>query len=347
APGQTTEPVKPVVKPLVYARSHTLASLGETSIFVQKTFNYTISKAPVDIFTFNLPDDVEIVAVNADRPQTQKMTREGGQKKLRIEFQPGREDVCQIEIAYEAPVDLNLPVISLPEITPVGVERELGAIAVEALSSVEVQPGNNEKEPLNKGVYSLDPLEIPQPLKDKATRPLLLAWRQNVSPAGIRLRIKRYLDVPQQTVVADSMDVKTTFTTNRSSSTLVTMNIRNNNKQYLQLQLASGSEVVSTFRGGVPVKPVNSKIPGVVQIPLEMSQIVGEPVDMNLQITIKEPVDEVKWRGSLAFTPPLVDIPVSRFSWYLYAPEDYHLYDFSGTVKDPQTRKDPYFFRGF
>ncbi|GAB1354336.1 hypothetical protein MASR1M12_30740 [Erysipelotrichia bacterium] len=347
APVQITEPAKPVIKPLVYARSHTLASLGETSIFVQKTFNYTISKAPVDIFTFNLPDDVEIVAVNADRPQTQKMTREGGQKKLRIEFQPGREDVCQIEIAYEAPVDLNLPVISLPEITPVGVERELGAIAVEALSSVEVQPGNNEKEPLNKGVYPLDPLEIPQPLKDKATRPLLLAWRQNISPAGIRLRIKRYLDVPQQTVVADSMDVKTTFTTNRSSSTLVTMNIRNNNKQYLQLQLASGSEVVSTFRGGVPVKPVNSKIPGVVQIPLEMSQIVGEPVDMNLQITIKEPVDEVKWRGSLAFTPPLVDIPVSRFSWYLYAPEDYHLYDFSGTVKDPQTRKDPYFFRGF
>jgi len=347
APDQETEQVKPVIKPLVYARSHTLASLGETSIFVQKTFNYTISKAPVDTFTFNLPDDVEIVAVNADRPQTQKMTREGGQKKLRIEFQPGREDVCQIEIAYEAPVDLNLPVISLPEITPVGVERELGAIAVEALSSVEVQPGNSEKEPLNKGVYPLDPLEIPQPLKDKATRPLLLAWRQNISPAGIRLRIKRYLDVPQQTVVADSMDVKTTFTTNRSSSTLVTMNIRNNNKQYLQLQLASGSEVVSTFRGGVPVKPVNSKVPGVVQIPLEMSQIVGEPVDMNLQITIKEPVGEVKWRGSLAFTPPLVDIPVSRFSWYLYAPEDYHLYDFSGTVKDPQTRKDPYFFRGF
>lgn len=341
------EAPRPVIKPLVYARSHTLVSLGETSVYVHKTFDYMISKAPVANFSFNVPDDVEIVAVNADRPQTQKMMREGNQKRLRVEFSPGREDVCQIEISYEAPIDLTSTLISLPEVSPVGVERELGAIAVEALTSVEVQPGNAESNPLKKGVYPLDPLEIPQPLKDRATRPLLLAWRQNVSPANIRLAIKRYLDVPQQTVVADSMDVKTTFTTNRSSNTLVSMNIRNNNKQYLQLQLASGSEVLSTFRSGVPVKPVNSKIPGIVQIPLEMSQTVGEPVEMSLQILIKEPVDEIRWKGDLAFATPLVDIPVSRFSWYLYAPEDYHLYNFSGTVKDPQIRKDPFFFRGF
>ncbi|HNX76609.1 MAG TPA: prepilin-type N-terminal cleavage/methylation domain-containing protein [Candidatus Rifleibacterium sp.] len=341
------EPVRPVVQPLVYARSQTLVSLGETSVYVHKTFDYTISKAPVSSFSFNVPEDVEIVAVNADRPQSQKLLREGNHKRLRVDFSPGREDVCQIEIDYEAPIDLTSKLISLPEVSPAGVERELGTIAVEALTSVEVKPGNLDDNPLIKGVYPLDQLEIPQPLKDRATRPLLLAWRQNVSPANIMLALERYLDVPQQTVVADSMDVKTTFTTNKSSNTLVSMNIRNNNKQYLQLQLASGSEVLSTFRGGVPVRTGNGKIPGVVQIPLEMSQTVGEPVEMNLQIIIKEPVDSIKWQGSLAFTPPLVDIPVSHFSWYLYAPEDYYLYGFSGTVKDPQTRKDPFFFRGF
>ncbi|MDD3146730.1 MAG: prepilin-type N-terminal cleavage/methylation domain-containing protein [Candidatus Riflebacteria bacterium] len=346
-PAAAVEAPRPVIKPLVYARSHTLVSLGETSVYVHKTFDYMISKAPVANFSFNVPDDVEIVAVNADRPQTQKMLREGNQKRLRVEFSPGREDVCQIEISYEAPIDLTSTLINLPEVSPIGVERELGAIAVEALTSVEVQPGNIDSNPLKKGVYPLDPLEIPLPLKDRATRPLLLAWRQNVSPANISLAIKRYLDVPQQTVVADSMDVKTTFTTNKSSNTLVSMNIRNNNKQYLQLQLASGSEVISTFRSGVPVKPVNSKVHGIVQIPLEMSQTVGEPVEMNLQILIKEPVDEIRWKGDLAFATPMVDIPVSRFSWYLYAPEDYYLYNFSGTVKDPQIRKDPFFFRGF
>lgn len=338
---------RPLIQPLVYARSQTLVSLGETSIYVHKTFDYTISKAPVSSFSFNVPEGIEIVAVNADRPQNQKMLREGNHKRLRIEFSPGREDVCQIEIDYEAPIDLNSTMISLPELSPVGVERELGVIAIEALTSVEVQPGNLDKNPLAKGIYPIDHLEIPQPLKDRATRPLLLAWRHNISPTNIEVAIKRYLDVPQQTVVADSMDVKTTFTTNKSSNTLVSMNIRNNNKQYLQLQLASGAEVLSTFRSGVSIKPVNSKLPGMVQIPLEMSQKIGEPVEINLQILIKEPVDDIAWYGSMAFAPPLVDIPVSHFSWYLYAPEDYHLYNFTGTVKDPQTRKDPFFFRGF
>ncbi len=341
------EEVKPVILPLVYSRSQTLVSLGETAIQGHKTIYYTISKAPVSSFSFAIPSNVEIVEVNSDRPQTHRLIREGKEKRLRVDFLAGREDSCRIEIAYEAPVDLSQKLLKIPEIFPVNVERELGTLAIEALTSVEVQPGNNEDSPLNKGVYSLDPLEVPQPLKKRAVRPLLLAYRQNTSPANILISVKRYQDVPQQTVVADSMEVKTTFTTNKTSNTLLNMKIRNNNKQYLQLQLSSGTEVISAFRSGKPVKLVAGKNDGKVQIPLEMSQSVGSPVEMNLQVLLKQPVEEMKWHGKLDFVPPMVDIPVSRFSWYLYAPEQYKLFDFSGTVKDNYTRKDPFFFRGF
>jgi competence protein ComGC len=339
--------IKPVVMPLVYARSSTLVSLGETSIQANKTIDFTISKAPVSSFTFNVPEDVEIVYLNADRPHTYRMIREGSQKRLRVEFVAGREDVCQIEISYEAPVNTASAVIGIPEVMPLNVERELGAVAIEALNSVEVQPGNDDKRPLSKGVYTLDPLEAPQPLKDRATRPILLAYRQNSSPSNILLNVKRYMDVPQQTVVADSMEVKTTFTTNKTSNSFISMNIRNNNKQYLQLQLASGSEIISAFRSGAPVKLVAGKNDGKVQIPLEMSQTVGEPVEMSLQILLKQPVNDIYWKGNLGFEPPLVDIPVSRFSWYIYSPEDYHLFNFFGTVKERIPRTDPFFFRGF
>lgn len=338
---------KIAIAPLVYARSNTLVSLGETAIQANKVIDFTISKAPVSSFTFNVPADVEIIYVNADRPHSYRLIREGNQKRLRVEFVAGREDTCQIDISYEAPVDLSSTMIGIPEVVPVNVERELGTVAVEALISVEVQPGNDDSRQLSKGVYPLDPLEAPQLLKDRATRPILLAYRQNTHPSNILLAVKRYLDVPQQTVVADSMEVKTTFTTNKTSNSLISLNIRNNNKQYLQLQLASGSEVVSAFRSGIPVKLVAGKNDGKVQIPLEMSQTVGEPLEMNLQILLKQPIDEIKWKGNLSFEPPLVDIPVSRFSWYLYSPEDYYLFNFSGTVKEGNPGKDPFIFRGF
>lgn len=342
-----SEEIKPVVAPLLYARSNTLISLDETAVYGFKTIDYSISKAPVSSFSFLLPDNVEITSVNADRPHSYRQIREGNSRKLRVEFMAGREDTCQIEILYEAPLDSSQSLTGIPEIIPLGIERELGAIAVEALTSVEVQPGNDEKNPLLSGIYSLDPLEAPQPLKDRATRPILLAFRQNIRSSNILLKIKRYQDVSQQTVVADRMEVKTNFTTNKSASIMVNMRIRNNNKQYLQLQLASGTEVVSALRNNKSVKLVASRNDGKVQIPLEMSQTVGKPVDMSLQIMLKQPVEEIKWKGSLEFMPPLVDIPVSRLDWQIFAPEQYHLYNFTGTVKDNQTRKDPFFFRGF
>lgn len=346
APVVVEEP-KPVILPLVYARSNTLISLGETSIYGFKTIDYSISKAPVSSFSFALPANVEITSVNADRPHSYRLLREGENRRLRVEFMAGREDTCQIEIVFEAPVDLSAALTAIPEITPIGVERELGAIAIEALTSVEVQPGNDEEHPLGNGIYPLDPLEAPQPLKDRATRPILMAYRQNARPADILLKVKRYQDVNQQTVVADRMEVKSTFTTNQTCNTIISMRIRNNNKQYLQLQLASGTEVMSAFRSGKPVKLVASKNDGKVQIPLEMSQTIGRPVEMELKVSLKHPVDEIKWRGNLEFMPPLVDIPVSRFDWQIFAPEQYHLYNFQGTVKDNFSRKDPFFFRGF
>ncbi|GEM_PF-975506 len=341
------ERIAVTVKPVVYARSNTLVTLGDTAIHSYKIFDFKISKAPVTHFYFSVPSGVEIVSVNADRQITQRMLLEGGQKRLQIEFQAGREDNCQIEIAYESAVNLTSSTIGIPEVSPLHVERELGTIAIEALTSIEVQPGNDDKNPLFKGVFPIDPLETPASIKARATMPLLLAYRHNTSPTGIMLAVKRYLDVPQQSVVADSLEVKTTFTTNKTSNSLISLNIRNNNKQYLQLQLASGTEITSAFRGGQAVKLVAGKSDGKVQVPLEMSQIVGETVEQNLQILLKNPVSEINWRGELEFTPPLVDIPISRFSWYIYAPENYHLYNFAGTVKESRPRKDPFFFRGF
>ncbi|HQG29851.1 MAG TPA: prepilin-type N-terminal cleavage/methylation domain-containing protein, partial [Candidatus Ozemobacteraceae bacterium] len=45
--------------------------------------------------------------------------------------------------------------------------------------------------------------------------------------------------------------------------------------------------------------------------------------------------------------PPLVDIPVSHFSWTLHAPVQYALYDFKGTVQPPVSLREPFLFRGF
>jgi len=142
------------------------------------------------------------------------------------------------------------------------------------------------------------------------------------------------------------MDVKTTFTTNKSSQTLLTLRIRNNNKQYMTLQLASGAKVLSTFRNSEAIEIVEGRSNGRVQIPLVMSRSIGHPEQVDLRLLIQDSVPAMSAMGRMSFEPPLVDIPVSHFAWTLHAPIQYALYDFSGTVQQTAPQGEPYLFRG-
>lgn len=350
-PAQASEPVavapkKPVrqpVRPLVYARTETLVTLGDTALQGRIDVEYSITKAPVSSFALVLPDTVNVLGVTADRPQNYQITRDGSRKRLTIDFMTGREDSCTLSVAFESRLDDRTGEIEIPEVHPIGVEREMGSLAVQALTSVEVQPGTVT----GSQVYPLAPQQLPETLRQKTSRPILLAYRLSARPAGLSMNVKRYADTPQQTVVADTMDVKTTFTTNRSSQTLLTLRIRNNNKQYMTLQLASGSKVLSTFRNSEAIEIVEGRSNGRVQVPLVMSRKLGHPEQIDLRLLIQDSVPSLTAMGRIGFEPPLVDIPVSHFSWTLHAPVQYALYNFSGTVQPTLSEREPYLFRGF
>jgi len=345
-------PVKPKSvklppRPIVYARSETLITLGEAVLQGRMDIEYSITKAPVSSFTIMLPDYVDVVGVQADKLQTYQQTREDKQKRLVVDFMTGREDTCSISLMFETKMDNTIGTFQIPDVRPIGVERELGAIAIQALTSVEVQPGRSSDNPALSKVYRVDPTELPETLRKKTTRPILLSYRLVNRPINLELVVKRYEDLPQQTVVADTMDVKTTFTTHESSNTLISLKVRNNNRQYITFQLASGSEIQWAFRNNQPVKLVSARSESRVQIPLLTSPTAGVPQEMDLRVLVKQPVASMPWMGAFNFETPLVDIPVSHLAWTLYAPTQYVLYNFKGSVQSMYIPKDPFFFRGF
>lgn len=337
------KPAKQPARPLIYARTETLITLGETALQGRIDIEYSITKAPASSFTLILPETVNVLGVTADRPQNYQILRDGGQKRLVIDFMTGREDSCTLSVAFESRIDETTGEIEIPEVYPAGVEREMGSLAVQALTSVEVQPAGVT----GSQVYPLAPQQLPETLRLKTSRPILLAYRLAARPAGLTMSVKRFADTPQQTVVADTMDVKTTFTTNKSSQTLLTLRIRNNNKQYMILQLASGAKVLSTFRNSEAIEIVEGRSTSKVQVPLVMSRTLGRPEQIDLRLLIQDSVPAMSTMGRLSFEPPLVDIPVSHFSWTLHAPVQYALYDFKGTVQSTISMREPFLFRGF
>ncbi|RCK78184.1 MAG: hypothetical protein OZSIB_1700 [Candidatus Ozemobacter sibiricus] len=347
APAPVVKPVKAPPRPLVYARTETLITLGEAALQGRLDIEYSITKAPVASFAIQLPSYVEVLEVTSDRPQTYQVVREGERKRLIVDFLAAREDFCPLTVTFEAKMDETLGTYHLPDVHPIGVERELGTLALQALTSVEVQPTVAMDKNPPPHLVRIDAVELPETLKRRAFRPILLAYRLSGRPAAPEIQVKRYEDLPLQTVVADQMDVKTSFTTNGSSQTQVTLRIRNNNKQYLTLQLASGTEVMSALRDDQPIKLVAGRGDGRVQVPLKMSRNLGRPEEMELKVLVKNAVASMSWMGEHRFEAPLVDVPVSHFSWSLFAPSQYTLFHFTGTVNPPEPPRDPFLFRGF
>lgn len=348
-PQDKPEPKKAPVKvtPLVYANSHTLISVGQTAIYGQKEIVYSISRAPIYRLLFEIPENLEITKIQGLGQLSHRKIKENQKQYLQVSLQAARLDNYSIKIFYEMSIDSDAKTVSLPELSPVDIERELGSIAIESISTAELQGNNSGANPLAKGVFAVDPMELPNKLRNLAIRPIILAFNHSTSPTNIELGVKRYQVVDLKSVAADKMDVQTTFTTNSTSNTLITLNLQNNNKQYLLMQLASGSEVVSTLRNGKPIKTVSSKIPGMVQIPLEISQTAHEPANMELQIALKDVIEPMKWKGELGFKVPQLDVPVSKFNWTLYAPENYQIFDFKGNVDELVDDAPPFFIKGF
>jgi len=339
--------VKAPPRPLVYARSETLITLGETALQGRLDIEYSITKASVSSFVILLPNTVEILGVQSDRPQSYQLVRDGDSKRLVVDFLSGREDFCPLTITFEAKMDETLGIYKLPDVHPIGVERELGTLALQALTSVEVQPSTAMEKSPPPNLFRVDATELPDSLKNRATRPILLAYRLSARPSDLEIMVKRYEDLPLQTVVADAMDLKTAFTTNGTSQSQVTLRIRNNNKQYLTMQLSSGTEVLSALRDGKPIKLVAGRGDGRVQVPLVMSQVSGRPEEMELKVLFKNEIASMPLLGEMGFESPLVDIPVSHFTWTFYAPLQYVLFNFLGTVTSGEFFRDPFFFRGF
>jgi competence protein ComGC len=334
-------------KPRTHTRSETLITIGEGALQGKVRMDFSVAKAPLKTLEIFCEEDLDILSVSSDRPKTHVLRKNETGKILHIEFAVPREDAFGLEILYELKLDESKTRFRLPEIRALDVVQDTGVLALQSLISLEVQPVDDPNPAAELNAFRIDAGELPEGLKKQFVRPILLAYRYISRPFQVELEMKRFGDITQQTVVADLMDVRTTFTTTESSKTQLRMKIRNNNRQFIALQLASQAEVLSAFLDDKPVTPVKDKIPGKILVPIKTSKSLGQTQGMDLRLTYKENVATMSVRGSLEFAGPLVDVPVSRLAWTLFAPANYMLYDFRGTIRQALTPKDPFVFRGF
>jgi hypothetical protein len=110
--------------------------------------------------------------------------------------------------------------------------------------------------------------------------------------------------------------------------TELSLSIRNNGRQHLEIELPEKTKVWSAFVAGEPVRPNVRE--GKLLLPLERDTASDAPVTVELTFIGQDKFP--RRSGTVSLVSPKFDLPLKNARWDLYLPPDYDYSKFEGSM---------------
>jgi hypothetical protein len=230
-------------------------------------------------------------------------------------------------VTWEQPraAKTNAPV-ELPAVEAVGVERETGSVAILAKPPLQVSEKAASTE-----LMRIDARELPEWAAAYASgakgEQVVLAWRYLRPGWKLAVTPQRFAEAAVLQALVDSARLTTVVADDGQMMTEVSLSVRNNGRQFLEVELPPGAKVWSAFVNGQPVRP--TKQGGKLLLPMEQA---GGDAPLPIEFTYVAADKFPKRQGSVAFASPKFDVPLKNARWELLLPPDYEYTDFAGTM---------------
>lgn len=290
----------------------------ETLVSGRAQLKYDIANAPVKEFRIRVPAEarnVEIAGVGIRRRDQQT-------NEWRIELQNKFRGDFILTVTWEQPKDAKTNVVNLTGVEALGVERESGAVVLVAKPPLQVME-KSTGELLSK----IDVGELPA-WSGRAPEAAVLAYRYVRPGWKLAVEARRYAEAEVLSALVDSARLTTVVADDGQMMTELSLSLRNNGRQHLEVELPAGATNWSAFVGGEPVRP--SLRSGRLLLPLERTTASDEPV--TVELTFVGEGKFPKGSGDVALATPKFDVPLKNVRWDLYLPPDYDYSDFGGSM---------------
>lgn len=295
-------------EPKLYADVNTLATMKESSVSVFTSIDYNILHTGVSLLEASLPSDASVVDVQG--ADNWKVTDADGRKRVQFIYRTPRTGSFSVHLTYEKSFTTTGYTTDIPELHVIGVEREHGFIGIMADTAIEAT------EVSYTGLSKIDPTELPSIIWANSIRPVVYAYKYLEHPWSLSLQASKHEELPVLIAAVDRADLLSLMAGDKML-TKYTLYVKNNRKQYLELQAPADAEVWSTFVDGQPVKPV--KDGDTIKIPLIKSYgtttLQSFPVEI---VYISGSSSLPVWYRYLS--TPTVDLPISQLSVQVYLP---------------------------
>ncbi|MBF0546938.1 MAG: hypothetical protein HQM08_21030 [Candidatus Riflebacteria bacterium] len=335
---QILTPPKPAEPPRILSESFSLVSFGEGFIRNHTLFRLNITRAPVGTLNFLLPSGSVLLDCRSDRLDSFSAEVSSETTHLQVRLNSKISGRIEIILVSETKMQDVSGVVEAPVISCLGAERSRGFLGIEARTSIEIQKkeiiGDSEKS--ETLITPIDVSEAPEEVKTLATRPILQAYRfQEPTQFKLLLEIIRHSDIPVITSTADSMNLVTVLAQDEMAYYCADFAVKNNGSQYLEINLASGSQIISVSRDGAPIKAVS---PGGDKYLIPLNTQNGQNVSggsFNLRLVFRTPSKRLGKIQTLSLLLPQVNLNISEVCWSVYGPEGYSILPLKSSM-DPR-----------
>jgi hypothetical protein len=204
---------------------------------------------------------------------------------------------------------LDIPLIRLS-----AAERETGGVAVEVLGAGEI------KDRQASGLEEAEAADLGQLISSRQS-PSLVAYRlrpaEGASARSLSVRVARY--TPQAMLTANVEEVAYSLLVTEDGKMLVhsRMAVRNNQRNFLKLNLPASAELWSVTVAGRPIRPGRAP-DGSLLVPLEKTRTGEEAPAFAVEVVYMDRVPSWSEKGRSRLSLMTLDMPISKSGLLLH-----------------------------
>jgi hypothetical protein len=312
-------------KPRLYATIDNLLSVKQDALHTISVITYSILYNKVTSFDFDLPKDATVVNISGANFLNWEKKEGKDTDTITALLSTGVEGNYVLTVEYEKPLKKINGTWPVPVLELLGVERQKGTIGCFSDDNIELTMAGLQ------GASQIDEKDLPLEIRNRANKPIMLAFKYQALPCQVSVETKKLEEVPVLATTIDTARAITVVNDEGNAVTTITYEMRNNQKQYMDLILPPQSRLLGSFVNNLAVKPVKGT-DAAIKIPLLKSKGDGNET-FTVEITYLTEMGGFSALNVKKALAPTCAIPISDFFWSLYFPQEQRVLKFAGTMK--------------
>ncbi len=281
------------------------ALAGNASVLIE------LKSGRQDKVILTIPEKVAVLGVTAPSLNKAEPAKDfdagAGRKGHEVRFTQPLEGAIQIDMEFELLLGKELGAIAVPDVRVYGAEVQEGTFGIAAETGIEVTQG------AQKDLRRLDVTELPKSVRLRSPKEVLLGYSYAHVPWSLEVEVKRHKTVETLEAVARSARFQTTVLEDGHVVTRALFAVRNEDRQYLRLNIPKSAKVWTVAVAGKPVKAVSDDS-GALAIPLPRREAATVEVVYDLRRARLGSFAKVTLQG------PRADLVVTNLIWQVHVP---------------------------